>query len=261
MSGGVVLDEGRHRLDALAHRAAQVATSMPIIAGTNSAHCTGSPASRLRSSAITLQPRARGCRGRARARRAEPEDEDVRVFDHAGTAARISALAGAARRAPGLHGAAGMLLLRGPADRLRDGHGAVGGKGDAVEAGHHRIGVGHAPVHARRPRAAEQHLRSRKPRARLAGRSRPTSAVPGVTNVPGLRIERHDHHQHERVHPMAAHDVERRGLAEQAAVVQADDDVRHDLHRRRAQRRQRRLEVRDRALEVVDVADRFLRRR
>ena len=138
---------------------------------------------------------------------------------------------------------------------------AVGGKRDAVEAGHHRVGVGDAPVHAGRPRAAEQHLAVGQPPPRLQedppdvrGRRRHEGA--------GLRVERHHDHQHQRMDRDARRDdVERRGLAEDAPVVQADDDVRHHLHRRRAQRRQRRLEILDRAVEVVDLADGLVARR
>jgi hypothetical protein len=143
------------------------------------------------------------------------------------------------------------------ADRLRHGHRTVRRKRDAVEARCDRVRVGHAAVHARRTRAAEQHL--------AVGQS-PTRLEKDAANVlrarnrerARLRIDRHDDDEHQRMDSMPRNDVERPRLADDAPIMEADDDVRHDLHRRRAKRREGRLEILDRAVEVIDVADRLV---
>ncbi len=56
---------------------------------------------------------------------------------------------------------------------------------------------------------------------------------------------------------MAADDIERRRLPEHATEMEPDDDVRHHLHGRLAQRRERRLEIFDRPIEVIDLANRL----
>jgi hypothetical protein len=58
---------------------------------------------------------------------------------------------------------------------------------------------------------------------------------------------------------VARADFERGGLPQDAPVVQADDDVRHDLHAGRAQGGERCLEVRYGPVEMIDLADRLLR--
>ena len=231
-------------------------TSMPTGPGTNSAHCTGSPAARLRSTASTSQSAPRGGVRGARARGTEAQHEDVHRHGAHGKAGAACGWIGIVRPVLTEQHAcsctAGRPRARGDRER------ALGGEGDPVQPGRHGIGVGHAPVHSGRARAAQEdlaagdappRLEEDAPRVRRARRGERA----------GLRVERHDHDQHQRMHAVARHDVERRALAQDAPIVQPDHDVGHDLHRGRAQGAQRRLEVLHRPLEVVDLADGRLR--
>ena len=53
-----------------------------------------------------------------------------------------------------------MLLLDGPANGASEGDNALGRVGDAVESGHHRIGVGDKLVASCGPHTAELHWRA-----------------------------------------------------------------------------------------------------
>src|SRR6266542_3118846 len=272
---------------------ASAPTSTPIIAGTNSAHWTGTPASWRRSTATTHKPRRAAAAAAdepagpspttstsTRSRFTIPPLPSVNRNSHAVGVRRQFAIArtGSAfharsrsrrscrrdrdlrmdlDRAAGLDRAARVLLHGGTTDRMSDRERAFGREGDAVEARRDRVRVGDPTMHARRACAAEQDFALRYActcveedpadvfRARRLERTRSC-------------VERHDDDEHERTDRMPAHDVERARLADDAAVVQADDDVRHDLHSCRAQRGERRLEIVDGAVEMIDVADRLL---
>ena len=122
---------------------------------------------------------------------------------------------------------------------------------DAVEAGHHRVGVRYALVQAGRSCATEQHLPVGEAPACLEEDPADIARV-GHGVEPRLGVEGHDDHQHECVERIAADDVQRVRLTEDAAVVQADDDVRTDFHRGRAQRRQGGFEVFHRAVQAMN---------
>lgn len=148
-----------------------------------------------------------------------------------------------------------MRLLHRPANGARQRHDPLRRISDAVEAGHDGIGVGQQLVLPGRAGAAELHRgvvnaltggdEDFRRRFRRHGAERPL----------GRRIERHHHDQHQRRHLMPRHDVERPRLTPQFPVMQADDDVRHDRHAGGAQSVQRRLEILDRPIEVIHLAD------
>ncbi|MCH7691948.1 MAG: hypothetical protein IID50_00745 [Proteobacteria bacterium] len=150
-----------------------------------------------------------------------------------------------------------MFLVGGAADGPGHGDGAVGRKGDAVEPGHHRIGIGDPFVHARRAGAAEQHLAIGQAPAGVEEDAADGAGL-GRREGAGHGIEGHDDDQHQGVHGMAGDDVERGVLAHHPPVVQADHDMGHDLHGGRAQGPEGGLEIRHRAVQVVDLADRLL---
>ena len=122
-----------------------------------------------------------------------------------------------------------MLLHERASDRPRHGHGAVRRKGYAIKACHDCISIGNTAMHSRRTGAAEQHRTVAKPGTRLQEH---------LANISrGGRLERaacvegHHDDENERVNGVPCDDLECVGLAENAPVVQPDDDMGHDLHR------------------------------
>ena len=124
-----------------------------------------------------------------------------------------------------------MFLVIGPANDFGQCNHAVGGKGYAIEASHHGVGIDHAAHHSRRPRTTQKNLFICEA---LAGFEEDLTNVTGRRRREGarFRVEGHDDDQNKGVNAMARTDVQSIRLAHGAAIVQTDDDVWHHLHRR-----------------------------
>ena len=101
-----------------------------------------------------------------------------------------------------------MLLYCWASDSVRHGQRALCRKCDAIETGHHGIGVGDTPVHPGWPGTTQKHLTAGDPPACL---EKNPADIPGLgrAECPRLGVERHYHDQHQRMDAVAAHDIER----------------------------------------------------